>query len=102
MTSLNFRVPIVADGTYVFPQLVPGRQRIIEFAGDFGGGTLQLGYLSTMGDFVPFTAEVGGDPLEFTTADGVVVDTPATGQFIAYLTGATDPSIQLNFTEVAA
>lgn len=99
MTEINFRTPVVANGTYLFPQIPAGLRRTIEFAGSFGGGTLQVGYLGLDGTFVPFSAEAGGAALEFTANDAIVVDTPATGRFVAYLTGATSPSIQFGFTD---
>ena len=98
MTEINLRTPITADGTYLFQQLTPGATRIIEFAGDFGGGTLQVGYLTLSGEFAPFTAEFGGAALEFTANDALVVDTPATGRYCVVLSGSTDPSIQFAIT----
>jgi hypothetical protein len=100
MTPITTRIPIVADGVYSLPPNTPGVQRIVEFSGDFGGGTLSVGYVSLHGDFVPFTAEVGGAAIEFTSADALVVDTPASGTFAVQLAGSVEPSITLALTTI--
>lgn len=87
---------ITTNGPHYFPEpFIAGRLAILDLSGDFGGGTVTLGYLALDGGFSSFLKEDGG-PVDLISRGGYQVRVPRSGYIGINLAGATAPSIDLD------
>jgi hypothetical protein len=100
MTRIKFETAIVADGEYAFPPLQPGRRVVVEIFGNFGGGTLTVGYISPSGQFIAYKISTGGADVTTTEEESFEVILPSRGQVAVSLSGATDPLLHVRTTPV--
>jgi len=95
----SFDTPMtVGSETYIFPRVSPGRSRILELHGTFGGATAKIGYLSPSGTVIFYKVTTGGIDVSTTVEDSWVVDTPHTGKFAIQLIGGTNPNLKISLT----
>lgn len=85
MATLNDNNPITADGTYTVVSHAQKEYRV-ELSGDFGGGTLSV------------QTQRGLELASYTAAGGDIIALGNNARLV--LTGATDPSIQADITEL--
>ena len=92
-------VAIVADGTYHFSGLLrPGTEAVVEVAGTFGSGTVQIGYVDAAGNFAAYR-DSNDAAITLSAPGGRRVDVPASGRIAFLVANATSPSLRVAVTK---
>ena len=95
MIPLDRNIDITENGEYGLTARWENSRQIVEVAGDFGGGTITVGYQDALGEFAPYLTQEGE---EYTATEGSYWDNvpcPPSGIIALKLAGATDPEIRV-------
>jgi hypothetical protein len=87
---------ITTNATHYFPESFrPGRLVLLDLSGNFGGGTVTLGYKAADGAFSAFVKEDGAGVTR-TTRGGFQVRVPRSGAIGVTLAASTAASIEFD------
>jgi hypothetical protein len=94
MATYNATTGITANDTYTFAAPFSGTNYVLYAAGNFGGGTVTLGYIDSEEDFASFK-NASNEDVTLTSSGGAIVTAPPSKLLAVSVTGSTGPVIKL-------
>ncbi len=86
---------IATNNTYALVAPFAGTNYVLYAAGDFGGGTVTLGYIDSFDTFVSFK-NASNEDVTLTSSGGAIVTSPPSKLLAVRVTGSTTtPAIKL-------
>jgi hypothetical protein len=95
MATYNATTGITANDTYTFAAPFSGTNYVLYAAGNFGGGTVTLGFIDSLDTFVSFK-NASNEDVTLTSSGGAIVTSPPSKLLAVRVTGSTTtPAIKL-------